>query len=168
MCFPCLPHWLPGGNQKGMIRMDPMKIEGIKNWPTPTKVKDICSFLGFCNFYWPFIPNSVMMRNHSMNSPRKTHPGNGVHDSKRLWTIWKQRLPARQFYEVQNWTSNLKLRLMHQGMPSEQYYYSEKKMARNTQLHITLQSSTPQNATTISMNLSTLPSIVHACTGDHS
>ena len=37
--------------EKGMIRMDPVKIEGIKNWPTPTKVKDVCSFLGFCNFY---------------------------------------------------------------------------------------------------------------------
>jgi hypothetical protein len=41
--------------EKGMTRMDPVKIAGIKNWPTPTKVKDICSFLGFCNFYWPFI-----------------------------------------------------------------------------------------------------------------
>ena len=37
--------------EKGMIHMDPVKIEGIKNWPTPTKVKDIRSFLGFCNFY---------------------------------------------------------------------------------------------------------------------
>jgi hypothetical protein len=38
-----------------MTRMDPIKIAGIKNWPTPTKVKDVCSFLGFCNFYQPFI-----------------------------------------------------------------------------------------------------------------
>jgi hypothetical protein len=41
--------------EKGMTRMDLVKIAGIKNWPTPTKVKDICSFLGFCNFYRPFI-----------------------------------------------------------------------------------------------------------------
>jgi hypothetical protein len=41
--------------EKGMTCMDPIKIAGIKNWPTPTKVKDICSFLGFCNFYRPFI-----------------------------------------------------------------------------------------------------------------
>jgi hypothetical protein len=37
--------------EKGMTRMDPVKITGIKNWPTPTKVKDVRSFLGFCNFY---------------------------------------------------------------------------------------------------------------------
>jgi hypothetical protein len=41
--------------EKGMTRMDPVKIAGIKNWPIPTKVKDIRSFLGFCNFYRPFI-----------------------------------------------------------------------------------------------------------------
>jgi hypothetical protein len=41
--------------EKGMTHMDPVKIAGIKNWPTPTKVKDVHSFLGFCNFYRPFI-----------------------------------------------------------------------------------------------------------------
>jgi hypothetical protein len=37
--------------EKGIMHMDPLKIPGIKNWPMPTKVKDIRSFLGFCNFY---------------------------------------------------------------------------------------------------------------------
>ena len=41
--------------EKGVTCMDPTKVEGIKNWPRPTKVKDVRSFLGFCNFYWPFI-----------------------------------------------------------------------------------------------------------------
>ena len=41
--------------EKGVTHMDPVKISGIKNWPTPTKVKDIRSFLGFCNFYHQFI-----------------------------------------------------------------------------------------------------------------
>jgi hypothetical protein len=41
--------------EKGMTHMDPIKIAGIKNWPIPTKVKDVRSFLGFCNFYRPFI-----------------------------------------------------------------------------------------------------------------
>jgi hypothetical protein len=41
--------------EKGMTCMDPVKIMGIKNWPIPIKVKDVRSFLGFCNFYRPFI-----------------------------------------------------------------------------------------------------------------
>ena len=35
--------------------MDPTKLDGIRNWPTPTKVKDVRSFLGFANFYRKFI-----------------------------------------------------------------------------------------------------------------
>jgi hypothetical protein len=41
--------------EKGVTRMDPVKISGIKDWPTPKTVKDTRSFLGFCNFYRPFI-----------------------------------------------------------------------------------------------------------------
>ena len=39
----------------GVTRMDPVKVAGIRDWPTPKTVKDIRSFLGFCNFYHPFI-----------------------------------------------------------------------------------------------------------------
>ena len=41
--------------EKGVPCMDLVKIAGIKDWPTPEKVKDFCSFLGFCNFYHAFI-----------------------------------------------------------------------------------------------------------------
>jgi hypothetical protein len=41
--------------EKGMTCMDPVKIAGIQNWPTPFRVKDVRSFLRFCNFYRPFI-----------------------------------------------------------------------------------------------------------------
>ena len=39
----------------GHIKMDPTKLDGIKTWPTPAKVKDVCSFLGFANFYRKFV-----------------------------------------------------------------------------------------------------------------
>jgi hypothetical protein len=35
--------------------MDPIKISGIKDWLMPKMVKDVRSFLSFCNFYRPFI-----------------------------------------------------------------------------------------------------------------
>ena len=41
----------------GKVQMDPVKIQGITKWPIPTCVKDVCSFLGFCNFYCAFIQN---------------------------------------------------------------------------------------------------------------
>ena len=41
--------------EKGVMCMDPVKIVGIKDWPTLVKVKYVQSFLGFCNFYHTFI-----------------------------------------------------------------------------------------------------------------
>jgi RNase H-like domain found in reverse transcriptase len=35
--------------------MDPIKVKEITDWPTPVTVKEVCSFLGFCNFYCAFI-----------------------------------------------------------------------------------------------------------------
>jgi len=40
---------------ENQIKMDPAKLEGIKNWPSPTTVKQVRSFLGFGNFYRKFI-----------------------------------------------------------------------------------------------------------------
>jgi hypothetical protein len=36
---------------EGQIAMDPTKVWGITDWPTPKMVKHIQAFLGFCNFY---------------------------------------------------------------------------------------------------------------------
>jgi hypothetical protein len=41
--------------QPGCIAMDPAKLAGIADWPTPESVKDVRFFLGFCNFYHHFI-----------------------------------------------------------------------------------------------------------------
>ena len=37
------------------IAMDPAKVKGITEWPTPNCIKHVRSFLGFGNFYWKFI-----------------------------------------------------------------------------------------------------------------
>jgi len=37
--------------------MDPVKLKAVSSWPTPTKVKNIQEFLGFCKFYRQFVKN---------------------------------------------------------------------------------------------------------------
>ena len=39
----------------GKIEMDPVKVQGVSAWPTPSTVKEVQSFLGFVNFYRRFI-----------------------------------------------------------------------------------------------------------------
>ena len=37
--------------RKGQVKMEQERIKVVKEWKTPTRVKDIKSFLGFANFY---------------------------------------------------------------------------------------------------------------------
>jgi hypothetical protein len=39
----------------GKVQMDPVKVKGLSEWPHPTKVKELRSFLGFGNYYKDFI-----------------------------------------------------------------------------------------------------------------
>jgi hypothetical protein len=36
--------------------MDPVKVTGVADWPTPSNKKEVQSFIGFVNFYRRFIP----------------------------------------------------------------------------------------------------------------
>ena len=40
---------------EGRVEMDPVETEVLTSWPTPKKLKELQSFLGFCNFYRRFI-----------------------------------------------------------------------------------------------------------------
>jgi hypothetical protein len=39
----------------GQIRMDPVKVKGVAEWPAPKNLSELLSFLGFINFYRRFI-----------------------------------------------------------------------------------------------------------------
>lgn len=41
--------------ESGGIKMDPKKVEAVKNWSIPKNLKDVQAFLGFANFYRRFI-----------------------------------------------------------------------------------------------------------------
>ena len=37
------------------VEMDPVKVSGVMDWPTPTNWKEVQASLGFANFYHQFI-----------------------------------------------------------------------------------------------------------------
>ena len=69
------------------VRMDPVKVKGIMDWPEPTTVKEVQSFLGFCNFFRRFIQGFSAVAcplSQLMGIPN----GHGVKRNKRLLKNW--------------------------------------------------------------------------------
>ena len=43
--------------RKGEVQIENNKVKAVKEWKTPTKIKEVESFLEFANFYRYFIMN---------------------------------------------------------------------------------------------------------------
>ena len=56
------------------LQMDESKVQTIRDWPTPRKVKEVQSFLGFANFYRRFIANYSDMTVPLTRLTRKNAP----------------------------------------------------------------------------------------------
>uniref|UniRef100_A0A3Q7ED62 Reverse transcriptase domain-containing protein n=1 Tax=Solanum lycopersicum TaxID=4081 RepID=A0A3Q7ED62_SOLLC len=48
-------HFLGHMISQGELRMDEAKVKAIQDWEAPTKVTELCSFLGLANYYCRFI-----------------------------------------------------------------------------------------------------------------
>ena len=58
------------------IQPSDKKIQAVKDWPIPTSVRDVQSFLGFCNFYRRYMKHYSVTANPLYNLTRKNVPFN--------------------------------------------------------------------------------------------
>ena len=79
---------------EGVTRMDPVKTKGIRDWPTPTSIKDIRSFLGFCNFYRPFIKGFSEIARPLNELTRKDVPWSWGTPQQQAFTNLKRRVTS--------------------------------------------------------------------------
>ena len=58
------------------VEMDPVKVNGVKDWPIPTNKTEVLQFLGFTNFYRRFIRDF-------------SHIARPLHDLTKGDAVWK-------------------------------------------------------------------------------
>jgi hypothetical protein len=55
------------------LKIDPSKVEVIKNWPSPRNIFEVRSFHGLASFYRKFIRNSSGISATMMDTVKKRH-----------------------------------------------------------------------------------------------
>ena len=74
-----------------VLTMDPVKLQGIKDWPTPTSVKGVRSFIGFANFYRRFIANYSELTRPLHDLTKKDQPWKWTDVEQNAFDTLKQR-----------------------------------------------------------------------------
>jgi hypothetical protein len=59
---------------KGQVKMHPIKVQGITDWPVPTNLHELHSFLGFENYYKDFIQGYSFITHPLHDLTRKNIP----------------------------------------------------------------------------------------------
>ena len=73
------------------ITMEPSKLKGISEWPVPTTVKQVCSFLGFGNFCRKFIRKYLEITRPLNDLLKKDHPFNWTPETQKAFLELKRR-----------------------------------------------------------------------------
>lgn len=109
--------------EKGVTHMDPVKIAGIKDWPMLSKVKDVHSFLGFCNFYCTFIRGFASIAKPLNTLTKKGQDWEWTTQHQMRSTLLKHELQVTPYWHTRNWTSNSSWKSMHQDSQWGQYCF---------------------------------------------
>ena len=72
--------------------MDPIKVQGIRDWPTPTSVKEVRAFLRFTNYYHHFVPKYSFTAKPLNNLLKKDAPWDWTNECENAVKTLKQRL----------------------------------------------------------------------------
>jgi hypothetical protein len=75
------------------LRMDPDKVEVIKNWPSPKKILEVRSFHGLVIFYQKFIRNFSGISASMMDIVKKRHKYfNWTEEAEKSFNLLKRKI----------------------------------------------------------------------------
>ena len=90
--------------EEGKIYTDLIKVKGFMDWPIPTCVKDVRSFLGFGNFYRKFIPGFLTLAAPLNTLLKKDTIFHWTEETQRSFDTLKQKLTSSLVLMMPNQT----------------------------------------------------------------
>jgi hypothetical protein len=91
------------------IKMDPKKYEAVADWPIPTKVKELQSFLGLANFYRRFIKDFSMIATPLHKLTRKDQPWEWKEEQQIAFDILKKKFTKKPILTMVDTTQKLRV-----------------------------------------------------------
>jgi hypothetical protein len=81
------------------LRMDPDKVEVIKNWPSPQSIFEVRSFHGLASFYRKFIRNFSGISASMMDMVKKRHKSfHWTEEVEKSFNLLKRKITNNQFW----------------------------------------------------------------------
>jgi hypothetical protein len=75
------------------LKMDPGKVEVIKNWPSLINIFEVRSFHGLASFYWKFIRNFSGISAAMMDTVKKQHMSfHWTTEAEKNFNLLKQKI----------------------------------------------------------------------------
>ena len=90
--------------RENQIAMDPVKVKGVLEWPEPTNVKGVRSFLGFGNFYRRFIDHFSDIAKPLNELTQKNRQWEWTAECQKAFDTLKQRFASAPVLTMPDWT----------------------------------------------------------------
>ncbi len=84
------------------IMMDPIKLNGVIDWPAPKKLKELRGFTGFANFYRRFIENFSELARPLNNLTKKDVPWKWEREQQEAFDALKKRFTTAPVLKMPN------------------------------------------------------------------
>jgi hypothetical protein len=90
---------------KNELKMDPSKVEAIKNWPSPRNVFEVRSFHGLAIFYRKFIRNFSGINTAMMDTVKKKHKSfHWTEEAEKSFNLLRQKITEQPVLVLPDFT----------------------------------------------------------------
>src|SRR5882672_10339140 len=100
---------------EGRVEMDPVKVAGIRDWPTPRNVTEVQSFIGFVNFYQRFIQDFSHVAKPLHQLTKKGEAWKWAEDEQRAFKELKQLITSTPILVQPNKSAQFRLEMDTSG-----------------------------------------------------